>query len=253
VFKKISSAFSTWTKAQRANVAPFPAYHELEERKSVTKHGTIVGFHTNDALYEAEARRMSKSAARLGLDVSLTTYASAGSWVRNASLKAGFLAKMRETIRGPLLYVDVDSVFHRDPWPVLADSDADIEVYFAANGDLLAGTILIADTPAASRLMALWHARCEQNPDVFDQVVLQSILEEDGRSATPQFTVSRLSVSFCWIFDRLNNEPVDMVYIEQLQASRQATARSSWYKRDGKRLRRRRQRINEIDMILASS
>jgi hypothetical protein len=88
-----------------------------------------VAFYTKNSLYEFEARRMVSSARRLGLSVETTAFDSAGSWVRNASLKAAFLLEARQQHRGPLLYVDVDAVFHRNPWPQLSQYECDIALY----------------------------------------------------------------------------------------------------------------------------
>ncbi|QND54319.1 glycosyltransferase family 77 protein [Phyllobacterium sp. 628] len=194
---------------------------------------------------------MIASVTRLGLNVSSTPIVSTGSWVRNASLKAEFLFNERRSKRGPLLYVDVDAVFHRDPWPALAELKGDVAVYYEpSDGRLIAATILINDTPAAQQLMEAWKDRCNSNPDIWDQVVLQEIIEENAASGVLQIDVRRLSSSFCWIFDRVSNEPVETVYIEQLQASREATRKKRWFGRINKRLARRRERVEEIERIL---
>lgn len=250
----ILSRFRAWSPAHRAMLVRFPdsseaAAHSAEGTPSAN---LVVAFHTTDPFYVREAQRMTASAARLGLAVAATPVASAGSWVRNASMKAEFLFKERQARRGPLLYVDVDAVFHRDPWPALADHMGDVAVHYDDSvNKLIAATILINDTPAALRLTELWKDRCNRNPDMWDQVVLEDIIAEDAASATPQFDVRRLPAAFCWIFDRLSNERIDTVYIEQLQASREAMNTSRWFGGIGKRLRRRRGRIEEIDRILA--
>jgi hypothetical protein len=211
----------------------------------------IVAFYTRDSFYEREAERMSASAVRLGLSVAATPVDSAGSWVRNASRKAEFLFNERRTRHGPLLYVDVDAVFHRDPWPALEEYMGDVAVHYDTRvKKLIAATILINDTPAALRLMEMWKDRCNANPEIWDQVVLEQIIAEDAASDTPQFDVRHIPAAFCWIFDRLSNVPVDTVYIEQLQASREALSKPRWFGFVGKRLQRRRERIKMIDRIL---
>ncbi|NLS17427.1 glycosyltransferase family 77 protein [Rhizobium sp. P40RR-XXII] len=193
---------------------------------------------------------MVRSAKRIGLSIQATPVPSAGSWVLNAGLKPGFLQRERARQRGPMLYVDVDAVFHRNPWPELRKLECDLAVYYEANERLISATILINDTPGAAQLIERWREGCLAKPDMWDQIVLEEIIAEDAATAKPQFQVVKLPVSFCWIFDRLENEPVSEIFIEQLQASREATKRQRWFGRIGKRLKRRRDRVEEIERIL---
>ncbi|MFK0164405.1 putative nucleotide-diphospho-sugar transferase [Rhizobium sp. NPDC090279] len=241
-----------WTAQQRALIIPFPADPDLVERRSeaATADGPIVAFFTQDSFYEQEKDRMVRSAERIGLSVQATALPSAGSWVLNAGLKPSFLQRERARLRGPILYVDVDAVFHRNPWPELRKLDCDIAAYYEANGRLVSATILINDTPGAAQLIELWREGCLAKPDMWDQLVLEHIIAEDAASTNPQFRVVKLPVSFCWIFDRIENERISEVFIEQLQASREATKRKRWFGRIGKRLSRRRDRVEEIERIL---
>ncbi|MER9652491.1 putative nucleotide-diphospho-sugar transferase [Mesorhizobium sp. M0152] len=226
-------------------LAPFP---KDPQPAGSPNTGEIVAFFSMNSFYETEAARMTASAWRLGLSVQARPFASAGSWVRNASLKPTFLVNMRQKLQGPLLYVDVDAVFHRDPWPALAGFDCDIAVY-RESGRLISATILINDTPAAREILALWRKRCDENPEVWDQVVLQEILDEDRASANPRYREGELPISFCWVFDRLENGKPDQIHIEQLQASREISLEHSRGKarRD---LTRRQDRVRTIERIL---
>ncbi|MBB3385328.1 putative nucleotide-diphospho-sugar transferase (plasmid) [Rhizobium sp. WW22] len=241
-----------WSPQQRALIVPFPAKQDLAERKSTTTSadGPIVAFFTEGSFYEQEKERMAHSAERIGLKVYATAVPSAGSWVLNAGLKPGFLLQERARLRGPLLYVDVDAVFHRNPWPELRKLECDIAVYYEGDERLISATILINDTPGAAQLIERWREGCLAKPDVWDQVVLEEIITEDAASAKPQFKVAKLPASFCWIFDRVENGSVGEVFIEQLQASREATKRKRWFGRIGKRLKRRRDRVEEIERVL---
>ena len=98
-------------------------------------------------------------------------------------MKPGVLVGMRRKHRGPMLYVDVDAVFHRNPWPSLAALDCDIAAYHEPDGHLLSGTLYINDTPAAATLLDEWAAACGANPDEWDQLVLERILAEDAARA----------------------------------------------------------------------
>ncbi|MBN9044529.1 MAG: nucleotide-diphospho-sugar transferase [Rhizobiales bacterium] len=249
---KLIDTFRTWGRAQRAMAITFPSVRELAARRRADggATGTIVAFYTKNSFYETEKDRLVKSARHLGLDVQATAVESAGSWVRNAGLKPGVLLELRRTLRGPLLYVDVDAVFHHDPWPELLKMDADIAAYYEGDTRLISATILLNDTPATLDLLAKWKQGCMDAPEVWDQVVLERIIAEDAADPSPAFRVGRLPVSFCWIFDRTRNAPVERVYIEQLQASREATKSKHLFNRIGKRLSRRRDRVAEIERIL---
>ncbi len=244
-----------WTAQQRALIIPFPGQQDLERRKSAATDadGLVVAFFTPCSFYEQEKERMVRSAERIGLTVHATALPSAGSWVLNAGLKPGFLVQERARLRGPLLYVDVDAVFHHNPWPELSKLDCDIAAYYDGEGRLLSGTIFINDTSAAACILELWRQACLAAPEVWDQLALEEIIAKDEQSAHPKFRVAKLPVSFCWIFDRTENEAVGEIFIEQLQASREARKPKRWFGRIGKRLKRRRDRIGEIERILHSN
>ncbi len=255
MFNKIKSHLSAWKPEHKAMATRFPSNeevksHHIEERN---KEHFVVAFHTTDPIYSNEAKRMLASAQRLELKTDITPVQSTGKWVRNASMKAEFLAKQRANHRGSLLYVDVDAVFHRNPWPQLTQLDADIAVYYEENGRLLAGTIFIADTPATQDLLNEWAKRCNANPDIWDQMVLEEILAEDMVMARPQYRVARLPVSFCWIFDKSDNLSTSEVFIEHLQASRENSYKPSLFRPMKSRLKRRRDRTAEIEKILFST
>ena len=217
---------------------------------------TVVAFHTKDVLYEQEAKRMKASADRLQIPVFIEIFESKGDWVKNAAIKASFLQKMREAIRGPILYVDVDAVFHEDPRDyLLMLSDCDLAVHFDCKDDhLMSGTMLINDTPEASALMQEWVTYCHENPEAWDQKALEIILEQH-----PEYRCHKLPVVFCWVFDReynfTRNEGLP-IYIEHLQASRSAKKPNSLWKRlfkKNKSLDRREKRLREIEALLNRS
>lgn len=87
-------------------------------------------------------------------------------------------------------------------------------------------------------------------PDIWDQLVLEQIVGQDAAKVSPDYSITRLPVSFCWLFDNLENEPVEHVYIEHLQASHEAMKRRRFLGCIGKRLKRTRDRIVEIERIL---
>ncbi len=255
MFLRLFDKFRPWGRAHRKMAVAFPTPAELAARKRADTGpvGTVVAFYTTNSFYEHEKERLLASARHLGLKIISVAVENTGSWVRNAGLKPSVLLQQRKAVRGPLLYVDVDAVFHRNPWPELLPIQSDIAVYYEKSGHLLSGTVLLNDTDAALALLEAWHKGCAEAPDTWDQLVLEQILADDAAKAAPCYLVDRLPVSFCWIFDHLDNEPVEQVYIEHLQASREAKKRRRFLGRTGKRLQRRRDRIAEIERILVSN
>ena len=119
-----------WSAEQARGVPCFPGPDKVAPRgRRGSATGMVVAFFTRDSIYDAEKNRLLRSAQRLGLAVDAEPIESTGSWVRNASMKPSVLVAMRKKHTGPLLYVDVDAVFHRDPWPTLAALDCDIAAY----------------------------------------------------------------------------------------------------------------------------
>ncbi|KAI1696207.1 nucleotide-diphospho-sugar transferase domain-containing protein [Ditylenchus destructor] len=209
MFEWFQRKFSAWSPEHRRVVARFPGAQgraEPDIRPMAT--GMTVAFYTKDSVYEAEKNRLVRSAERLGLPVDAEAIDSTGSWVRNASMKAGVLVAMRKKHVGPMLYVDVDAVFHRDPWPALAGLDCDIGAYFEPDGHLLSGTLFINHTPAAATLLQEWADACAASPDEWDQLVLERILADDAASAAPRFRLGILPVAYCWPVARPGNRSV---------------------------------------------
>jgi len=243
---------SAWSPEHKRMLASFPNRAALARQPAVEpgSTGTIVAFFTRDSIYETEKNRLQRSAELLNLPLDAQAVDTTGSWVRNAAMKPGVLAGMRNKHRGPLLYVDVDAVFHRNPWPGLMALECDIAAYYEPEGHLLSGTLFINDTPAASELLETWARACADNPDEWDQLVLERIIAEDAVRDAPRYRLEKLPVSYCWIFDKTNNESCDAVFIEHLQASREARQRRRRFGRPGRSVRRRRDRVLAIESIL---
>lgn len=248
-----------WRDSNRQVVVPFPQTVAEEMKATDDAAVTVVAYHTNDDFYSNEARRMCASAARLGIDVKTTVVPSQGDWVKNTSFKSAYLQSEREAVRGPMLYVDVDAVFHRSPLAYLAELDCDVAAYYdLGDGHLVSATLFLQDTPAVKQLLAEWHRQCQARPDVWDQQVLQDILDADQAQTTPQYRIHRLPVGFCWIFDREDNLRAGQqaVYIEQLQAGRAVSeavrTKGKLFSLRKSRVQRRIDRVLQIEQILFS-
>lgn len=252
MLKWLQKRLTAWSPEHKKIIRDFPGFEELVMSRigHEDRQGTVVGFYTKDSIYELEKNRLQRSLDLLNLRYDLSEIENQQSWVRNAGMKPSVLVKMREKHQGPLLYVDVDAVFHRNSWPHLLEQDCDLAVYFEPEGNLLSGTLFIGDTPAAKDLLSVWEQACRDNPEEWDQRVLQKIIADDQQSKSPRYRVERLPVSYCWVFDKINNEPESVIYIEHLQASREKKKRKRLFNRKGKGLTRRDDRIKEIEKVL---
>lgn len=248
-----------WNSYVKQAKIPFPTIISNEKKALNNSHITVVAYHTDDDLYTHEAKRLCASAERLNFQVELTIVNDLGDWLKNTSYKSVFLKKAREEIRGPILYVDVDAVFHRSPLESLINIDCDIAICRdLQDGHLMSGTILLNDTKKTLELMTEWEKSCKFRVDVWDQKVLDDILTRDKLSTNSYYKVSELPVEYCWIFDRESNlkRHNDVVYIEHLQASRSVLdeqrfkQKRRWFHLRSKSVQRRIDRVIEIEKIL---
>jgi len=216
----------------------------------VSARGLIVAFHTPDDIYKAEADRLRQSLDALDLEYMISVVEPESNWVRTTLLKPTWIAPVRKKLRGPLLYVDVDAFVHTDPWPYVADMDADMAAVVYKNGQLNSATLWINDTPGAELILSQWAAGAgdrrgadrgdlEHTGDNGDQGVLKLIVEAEEQKPHPTFRFGRLPPNLATIFDRTDEYRFGPIAIEQLQVSREVTNRS-------KRLSRRHERLREL-------
>lgn len=213
----------------------------LEPDEPSMPRGTIVAFHTDDAMYRAEAERFARRLDALGLPYDITIVPPRDQWVENCAMKAEFLQDVRKRLRGPLLYLDVDSYVHADPWPYLSQYDGDAAAYVHRDGELMAACILLNDTAGAAWILKEWGERQKQNPLEWDQRVLQAIvLEQEANPEAQGVSFQRLPPNLCYIFDKHYPFLSGEVLIEQLQVSREIKSP------DGAKTHGRRSRIKEL-------
>lgn len=232
--------FKWWTKEMEPNIQP---------KGLQAPRGMVVGYFTEGSLYEREARRMEYSARQLGISIHLEPVPDRGSWLANVRAKPAILTALRNRFDGPLLYVDVDAIFHQDPWPYLDFHPQDVAYCTMRDGLARSGTILIKDTTGARNFLAEWQRRLDANPADWDQAPLTAMLIDSGKSPTVEYTIGLLPVSLCCVFDRspeLLSDPLPDAIIEHLQASREQAERLINVHRH-KSLERRQARIAEIE------
>lgn len=213
--------------------------------------GTVVAMHTPDRVYREEASRLRRSLDKLRISHSIDETPEAKELAQVEGdypewfiqklaryYKPTWLMKKRKELRGPILYTDADSFFHRDPWPYLNQYDGDMAVYTrrtapSDNSILNSAVILINDTNAALEILYSWICSCEEarrdvvdrwpdvRPSASDQPLLRKIINED-ESRARNFNIQRLPPTMLHIFDYDAAHENWPIYIEQLQASRVA-------------------------------
>ena len=232
--------------------------YSLPPRPKHTKkppvRGTIVAFHTVDELYTAEANRLRASLDELGLQYEIRTIEKGEDWARTNLRKPSWIQSVREEIPGPLLYVDVDSYFHSDPWPHLQNIEGDMAAFIHPDGHLAGAVVWVDDTDRGRALLETWRQRCEEritweNPGTpwgNDQGVLKILVEEIESQPNPEFAFTRLIPNLAQVFDRDYGFVYGPPIIELLQASREHRGSTGYAST-------RRQRIEELESLARPS
>lgn len=160
---------------------------------------TVVSFFTKDTPYESLAELLRISCERFGVASIIEAREPLGSWERNCAMKAGFVREMRHRLRGPILWVDADAHL-AGSLDDLCTLGADFGVHLLDGWRMLSGTIFFDDTQAAVRLIDRWHERCQDEPDIWDQIHLDLAWEDIAREH--DLTTAWLDERFVKIFDR---------------------------------------------------
>lgn len=212
----------------------------------------VVAFHTGGT-YHKEARLLARSLHLLKIPYVIEEFAPVRDWDDGVAMKCSFLKEMRARWAGPILYVDVDAVFHRDPSQYFDSIKEDFGAHWfqgpAFGYDrhrndnwFLSGTLFLNDTPGARKLLDAWHAENLSRMEKGDrtglgQASLRDVVEKGG-----DWTIRRLPGEYCYVFDKpWAYPPGTKPVIEHLIASRENRGRSK-----GKIHRGRRERITQL-------
>lgn len=193
---------------------------------------TVVTFSTGSRRYERELGRLRASLKRFGLPHSHFEVPDKGQWGLNTLSKPLVLVQARREIRGPILYVDVDAIFHDFPRGLVNLVTGDLGVVQHVDGSFLAGTIFLRDSPGALRFLELWSEKSANvwrevgPPTVHDipfELTDQSLMNEviSTEVSNRSIEVNLLGVEFALIHgphrELLGEKGI---FIEHLQASR---------------------------------
>lgn len=159
---------------------------------------TVFGFYTDDPVYTKHAMMLKASAHKFDIDVVLHKVLK-DDWQTIIAYKTQFIAEMRRKLNGPILYVDVDALILEDIRPYFLNIQEDIAVHYLHGTELISGTVFLNDTPLAYLLIDEWEKSQQENPDVWDQVILEKILAEC--ISLKKITIHKLSPSYVFIYD----------------------------------------------------
>ena len=173
----------------------------------------FAAFYTEDTPYEEEVHKLQDSARKLALPITITGVPSKGKWELNCGIKPQFILTCLEAFPDDdIVYVDADARIMQ--YPAIFDTlDCDIAVHYREGTELLSGTIFIKNNERVKRLIADWIIAQQASPLMWDQKVLQQLLDDN-----PDLNVAELPATYCQIFDIMKDagDPV----ILHTQASR---------------------------------
>lgn len=177
-----------------------------------------IAFFTASTPYEIEIAQLRESLELFELPYEIESIPTLGSWQANTRFKALFIQNMLFKHAGrPLVYLDSDAIVRERP-SLFDNLDCDIAVHYYKSPqrekpELLSGTLYIAPTENAKKLIQLWRCVNNEYPARWEQKNLSIALQ-----CMPQVKVFELPPSYCLIFDLMKDQAKPI--IEHFQASR---------------------------------
>lgn len=187
----------------------------------------IISFYTVNTPYEQEVQNLIASCEKFGLKSSIEGIESMGKWELNCAYKPFFILKKMEELRQPVLWVDADGVFVRQPaWQQAFNADLAVRLDPALPDShpskVISSTVFVGNRGESKLLIKEWIKESysqlldpNRKEEFWDQIALRdAILKCSG-------TVAPIPLEYAKIFDHPGDlltvrEPV----IEHFQASR---------------------------------
>ncbi len=189
---------------------PVPAYRS-------DNAPVLISYYTRDTAYEQSAAALQESIEALGdYPFYILGLDDSGIWEVNCSIKAMFILNVLTELDRPVLWVDADAKVFREP---VIDDHFDFAVHRFDGWEFASGTVYFNTTEAAIRLARRWVELCQEQPLIWDQILLDRAWCEV--SAEHPLVTGWLPETYTFIFDRDRSglgsgAPV----IEHYQASR---------------------------------
>jgi len=197
----------------------FPKSHLDTPKINAALDTVFICFFTEG--YEEVVRNLKKSLNEQGLTHDIEFVETKKGWINNVRYKPNFILQkmLRHKDAKAVVWVDADAVVNHYP-SLLFNLDCDMAVHFCEGTELLSGTMYWSINVRALRAMKEWIVACKNCPGVWEQKVLQKMLEE-GKLA--YLKVHRLPTEYCKIFDKWEKQDkgrMILPIIEHFQHSR---------------------------------
>lgn len=152
-----------------------------------------------------------------------------GSWQANTGYKCVFIKKMLQKYNEPVVFLDADAVVERNPKMFDELNEYDIAFHWldwnlqwrghtGNKRELLSGTMMFNPTPTTFDLLDEWITAVKQYPALWEQRVLQKIVEDNEKS----INIYNLPASYCTVILHNGDIPpyINEPIIIHTQASR---------------------------------
>lgn len=175
----------------------------------------VVSYYT--PAYHADAMEMQRTAREFGLFTDVRPVPDLGDWCHNCAMKPAFIRdRMLDYECRPIVWLDADARVRRRPL-LFYDQPCDFAAHWRHGSELLSGTLYFGTTPRAWKLAALWCEEQRKTPGVWDQKVLQNVIES---GAVEGLNVRKLPATYTAVFDDVKMGTEDEWVISHHQASR---------------------------------
>jgi hypothetical protein len=176
----------------------------------------VIGYFTEKTKYEEEIQNLIASLKEFNLPMDIVGIPNQGSFQSNTQFKPYFIKQMlTRHFPKDVLYLDADAIVRQHP-AIFDKVDFDVAVMLRDNIELISATMYFANNSKVMELLDRWIRGCHNNPKIWDQQVLQYLLQE--KCGDLHLVIRQLPPTYCQIFDTMADagNPV----IEQFQASR---------------------------------
>jgi hypothetical protein len=188
------------------------------------KFPVIISFYTLNTPYQLEVQNLIDSCKKFGLETDIEGVESFGSWELNCAYKPFFILKKLNELQRPVLWVDADGVFVREPsWQEAFEADLAVRQELVAEDHpsrVISSTVFARES--SKSLLRLWCQMCqkmlldpEREEEFWDQIALRDAIQASNAK------VASMPLAYAKIFDHPGDRQSEVVpVIEHYQASR---------------------------------
>jgi len=153
-----------------------------------------ISYYTKNTPYETVMENcLLRTLNQWNLEYDIEGIDDRGSWQRNTGYKCEFIKKMLLKHNQPVVFLDSDALVIRNP--ILFDDLGEYDIAFhwldwylqwrgqerRDKRELLSGTMMFSPTITTFDLLEDWINAVKNNPDVWEQRVLQKIVEKNEK------------------------------------------------------------------------